>query len=70
MIFGFTKGTMPSKYLRIPLGMGQLRKASSQDLLERMKQKLMPSKSPKSLDFGKSGYAGNALIPNLDPLSS
>ena len=39
-IFGFTKGTVLSKYLRIPLGMGQLRKASWQDLLDRMKQKL------------------------------
>ena len=39
-IFGFTKGTMPSKYLGIPLGMGKLRKDSCQDLLDRMKQKL------------------------------
>ena len=39
-ILGFLKGTMPSKYLGIPLGVGQLKKASWQDILDKMKQNL------------------------------
>ena len=39
-ILGFSKGTMLSKYLKIPLGVGQVKKASWKDLLDKMKQKL------------------------------
>ena len=36
-ILGFLKGTIPSKYLRITLGVGQLKKSSWQDILDKMK---------------------------------
>ena len=39
-ILGFSKGIIPSKYLVIPPGMGQLKKASWQDLLDKMKKNL------------------------------
>ena len=39
-ILGFSKGAFPSKYLRIPLGLGRMQKESWQELLDRMKQKL------------------------------
>ena len=39
-ILGFSKGSFPSKYLGIPLGLGRMQKESWQELLDRMKQKL------------------------------
>ena len=39
-ILGFSRGTMPSKYLGIPLGVGKLKKTSWQELLDKMKQRL------------------------------
>ena len=39
-ILGFTKETLPSKYLGVPLGQGTIRKASWQDLLDRIKARL------------------------------
>ena len=39
-ILGFSQGVMPSKYLGVPLGVGKLKKASWQELLDKMKQKL------------------------------
>ena len=42
-ILGFSKGSMLSKYLGIPLGVGKLKKTSWQELLDKMKQKLSSS---------------------------
>ena len=39
-ILGFSKGVFPSKYLRVPLGMGNLKKASWKELLGRMKHRI------------------------------
>ena len=39
-IWGFTKGSVPSKFLRVPLGKGIIRNTSWQDLIDRIKGKL------------------------------
>ena len=53
-ILGFSKGTMPSKYLGIPLRVGQLKKNSWQDLLDKRKRRisswvLLPLNLPSKL---------------------
>ena len=58
-ILGFSKGDFPSKYLRIPLGLGRMQKESWQELLDRMKQKisswvLRPLNFPSRLILVKS----------------
>ena len=37
---GFTKGTFPSKYLRVTLGVGTIKNVSWKDLLDRFKSRL------------------------------
>ena len=39
-IVGFQRGMIPSKYLGVPLGMGKVKKASWQELLDKMKERL------------------------------
>ena len=39
-IWGFTKGSVPSKYLRVPLGKGIIKNTSWQDLIDRIKGRL------------------------------